>query len=110
MDGVMDIREGIEKMDLVRNPGKEEEAETSVELEKTGKRKEEKEKKGQKEEERRSAEKEHALSRNKIRKILNRLLQSERRSRGRGGGRHSGWRRGGRGGINKNYFVINQNR
>nr|XP_012151853.1 PREDICTED: glutamic acid-rich protein-like [Megachile rotundata] len=127
MDGVTDIRKGIEKMDLVRNATKEEEAGTSAELtekteirkEEKEKRKEEREKKGQEEEER-STEKKHALSKNKIRKLLKRLLHNEvRRSRGRGGGRRSGWRRGGRGGnhpgwrrggMNKNYFIINQNR
>nr|XP_012152406.1 PREDICTED: luc7-like protein 3 [Megachile rotundata] len=150
MDGVIRISEGIEKMAIAQAAA---EAEKIMQLkekkmDEKEKREEQERKERKKEEEAKEeternaerrrevrvrAESEYPLSKNKIRKIIKRLLRPDRRSRGRGRGRggetssgwrrggHSGWRRGGRGGhsgrhrggrggVNKNFFIINQNR
>ncbi|XP_076398187.1 uncharacterized protein LOC143266628 [Megachile rotundata] len=155
MDGVIRISEGIQKMAIAQAAAHEaekviqskeknmDEKEKIKEQETKEIRKEEeaKEETRRNTERRREAERVRAesvypLSRNKIRKMIKRLLKHDRRSRSRGRGRggetssgwrrggHSGWRRGGRrgggghsgrrrggrGGVNKNFFIINQNR
>ncbi|XP_076395685.1 uncharacterized protein LOC143265757 [Megachile rotundata] len=106
MDGVIHIREGIEKMELAQTAAQEvveratESKEKNMEEKERRKEKETKERRKEtetrRENERTSAESEYPLSRNKIRKMIKRLLKTDRRSRGRGRGREgegpSGWR------------------